>query len=211
MDKTTLVDAICEREWQMFSQVQNNGGPASCQQDAQGFKRMRTCQFAAWDTATLALYLEDLDRAGAEGRNLPMEKYAWMMERTHPDEFAALADDLPPLTQEQRDIITAIVRVQVDWEAAVDTRFPHVRAGGRPLRSAQDAPGVTSFETYLEGELKSYSLATLQSYLAHVQRVEAEGGNLALDVAEHTARAYGFASLADMEQHLADKRSGRAR
>lgn len=208
MDKTTLVDAICEREWQMFSQVQNNGGPASCQQDAQGFKRMRTCQFAAWDVATLALYLEDLDRAGAEGRNLPMEKYAWMMESTHPGEFAAIRDSLPALSREQLDCIAAIVPQVVDWEAAVDEAFPHVRAGGRPLRKAQDTPYVTSFETYLEGELKTFSLATLQSYLAHLRQVQQNGGNMALEVAEHTAHAYGFVTLEAMEQYQATRKQG---
>lgn len=206
MDRTTMIDRLCQLEWQMFSQVRNNGGPASCQQDEGFFKKMRACQFKAWSDDMLARYRDDLAAAAACGRNLPMEKYAWMMESTHPDEFAAISDSLPPLSQEQRDCIAAIVATMLDWEAAVDRAYPHMRAGGRPLRKQQDTPWATSFETYLEGELKSYSLPTLRSYLAHVQELQRNGGNMALEVAEHTARAYGFASLAAMEEHQAARK-----
>ena len=206
MDRTTLIDRLCHCEWQMFSQVRNNGGPASCQQDEGFFKKMRACQFRAWSDDMLAHYLDDLSAAGACGRNLPMEKYAWMMESTHPDEFAAIRDSLPPLSQEQRDCIAAIVPLMLDWEDAVDRAYPHMRAGGRPLRKEQDTPWATSFETYLDGELKTFSSATLRSYLEHAQQVRRKGGNMALEVAEHTARAYGFASLAAMEEHQAARK-----
>ena len=208
MDAATLINELCEREWQMFSQVQNNGGPASCQQDRDFFKKMRACQFMVWSADMLTHYLEDLQAAEACGRNLPMEKYAWMMESTHPGEFAAIRDSLPALSREQLDCIAAIVPQVVDWEAAVDEAFPHVRAGGRPLRKAQDTPYVTSFETYREGELKTLSLATLQSYLAHLRQVQQNGGNMALEVAEHTAHAYGFVTLEAMEQYQATRKQG---
>ncbi len=206
MDRTTLIDQLCQQEWQMFSQVRNNGGPASCQQDEGFFKKMRACQFKAWSDDMLAHYRDDLAAAAACGRNLPMEKYAWMMESTHPDEFAGIRNSLSQLSQEQLECIAAIVSLTLEWEAAVDGAYPHVRAGGRPLRKQQDTPWSTSFETYLEGELKSYSLPTLRSYLAHVQELQRNGGNMALEVAEHTARAYGFASLAAMEEHQAARK-----
>lgn len=206
MDIATLISELCEREWHMFSQVQNVGGPASCQQDEAFFNKMRACQFMAWNGDMLTHYLEDLVAAEACERNLPMEKYAWMMERTHPQEFAAIRESLPEVTPAQLGMIAEIVRVLVAWEADVDARYPHVRAGGRALRKDQDTPWATSFETYLEGELKTYSQATLASYLAHVQDVQQAGGNMALDVAGYTAKAYGFASLEDMEAHQAAKR-----
>ena len=208
MDIATLVSELCEREWQMFSQVQNAGGPASCQQEEAFFKKMRACQFMAWSGDMLMHYLEDLIAAEACERNLPMEKYAWMMEHTHPQEFAGIRDSLPDIPPAQLGMIAEIVRVLVDWEAEVDSRFPHVRAGGRALRKEQDTPYATSFETYLEGELKTYSQATIASYLAHVREIQNAGGNMAMDVAEYTAKAYGFASLNAMEEHQAAKQRG---
>lgn len=200
MERKKLIEALCQREWHMFVMVNNNGGTASCQQDEDFFKKMRCCQFLAWSDDMLANYLDDLEVAETCGRNLLMEKYAWMMENTHPDEFAGIRDSLPQLTEEHLALVRSIVRQQVEWEAEVDKAFPMTRSSGRPLRKDQDTGHVTSFETYLDCELKSYSLPTLKAYHKHMLDLAANGGNMALEVAENTARAYGFACLADMEK-----------
>lgn len=198
--KEVLILEICEREWQMFDKVNNNGGRASCQDDAAFFKAMRTCQFSVWNEETLVSYLNDLDQASQQGRNLLTEKYAYMMERTHPAEFAAIRDKLPLISDEKAALVKEIVATQMEWKREVDTEFPAMYANGRPLTSKQDTPWDTSFETYLEGELKTFSLKTLRSYAEYIHTVKNDGLNLARLTAERTALAYGFASLEEAEQ-----------
>ena len=201
MERELLIADLCDREWVMFSAVNNRGGRASCQNDENFFKKMRICQFTGWNDAMLESYRLDLIRAEESGRNLPMEKYAWMMESTHPSEFAEIRSSLPEVSEDSLALIQELVDIQVAWEGEVDDSYPFMRAGGRPLRKSQDTPWATSFETYMEGELKTYSLETLRLYLAHVRQLREEGRNLALIVAEQTAKAYGFASLEAAEDH----------
>lgn len=203
--KEVLIHEICEREWQMFDKVNNTGGRASCQNDADFFKAMRTCQFSVWNEATLVSYLNDLDQASQQGRNLLSEKYAYMMEYTHPAEFEGIRGKLPPISEEKAALIREIIPVQLEWEREVDTRFPAMRANGRPLTHEQDTPWVTSFETYLEGELKTYSQETLRCYADYIRSAKSGGLNLAWLTAERTALAYGFTSLEEAERVAAER------
>ena len=79
LKKDDLVSKIIEREWDMFQNVSNIGGKASCQQDYQTFEIMRYSQAMSWSEATLKSYLTDLQNARKNKRNLLTEKYARMM------------------------------------------------------------------------------------------------------------------------------------
>ncbi len=195
MDKQTIIDGICAREWQMFSRVNNAGGKADCQQDPSFFKKMRVCQFENWNMPLLESYLDDLEHAEKSGRNLLTEKYAWMMSWTHPEEFAAIRSSLPQISQEKRDLVERIVNIQLSWEEEVDSLFPYFRAQGRPLTQDNARSRTASFEVYLSGELLSYSENTLRQYLAWLNHLKSENRNMAVMVAESTARAYGYPSL----------------
>ena len=197
-----LIGDICDMEWEMFDKVQNRGGRACCQNDAAFFRRMRACQFETWNNEMLQSYRFDLREARKEGRNLLMEKYAFMMESTNPEEFLVMKDSLPRISREKAVLIRDIVSIQVEWEREVDRVYPHVRAGGRPLTSDRDGSEVTSFETYLTGELKTYSEETLRHYAEYVHRLKDAGLNLARFTAERTALAYGYASLEEAEQKI---------
>ena len=50
-------------EWQQFTQVKNQGGRASCQEDTYTFDIMRKSQFYTWDLPVLESYQEDLKEA----------------------------------------------------------------------------------------------------------------------------------------------------
>lgn len=163
---------------------------------------MRACQFATWSDALLASYKADLREARDAGRNLPAEKYARMMEDTHPEEFARLAVHLPRISPQQSRLIDAIVSIQLAWEREVDERFPRFRAGGRPLTNDGNCRRETSFATYLAGELKTCSARTLRQYLRHIRDIRRNGGNLVMEVAENIARAYGYETLLDAETAL---------
>lgn len=197
------VQNIIALEWEMFDKVQNRGGRAACQDDKQTFDIMRSSQLTAWSPEMQAGYLHDLQRAQQEGRNLLTEKYAYMMARTNPEEYAAIADRLPPRDPEKDKMIDAICQTHVAWLEDLAARYPHLAGRGRPIRRSEDAAGVTSFETYLWGELATYSADTLRAYTAYVASLKAQGQNLNEMVLKNTTQQYGYRSLEEAEAHLA--------
>ncbi|MDO6386403.1 DUF4125 family protein [Uliginosibacterium sp. 31-12] len=199
----SLIDDIVQLEWQAFDKVQNEGGRASCQDNFETFEIMRKSQFLAWDSATLASYYADLKRAAQLGRNLVQEKYARMMASTAPAEYAAFAHLLPPLSAWQQRTIERIIEIQLEWREAFARDWPRMSDQARLIRTEEDGPQGTSFETYLRGELGSYSEDTLRAYLRMVEEYQEEGRNLTTVTMEHTAKLYGYASLAAAEQKLA--------
>lgn len=201
-------DRLVEREWALFQAVHNEGGRASCQNDRATFVVMRSSQFAPWNEALVDSYSADLDEASAQGRNLLAEKYAWMMEKTHPAQFAVLREQLPQLPQEMLEDIRAIVGQQLAWMRVYRQKYPHLAAGNRALTSEEDTAWDTSFETYLEGELKTYSPETVKKLRSFVEQLEAAGKNLALLTMAATVKNYGFVSLDQAEATLAEKRKG---
>ena len=101
---TKSVEKIVSAEWALFAKVRNIGGQAPCQQDERTFFLMRSSQLAAWSPAMRDSYYGDLMAASRAGRSLLGEKYAHMMERTHPAEYEALKDTLPPHDPSARSI-----------------------------------------------------------------------------------------------------------
>lgn len=203
--KDDLIARIIQAEWKMFQQVPNAGGPAGCQQDYRTFEIMRASQAASWSETLLESYLDDLASAQRDGRNLLTEKYARMMASTAPQEYAAFASVLPALEPAVLHTIDAIVGIVLAWEADLSNRFPHVLQRGRPIHTREDRPGVTSVETYLRGELASYSQRTLNRYLDHVRAQRLAGINGSELALSHTVRSYGYPSLAAAERQLADR------
>lgn len=199
----SLVAAIIEKEWDFLQQVNNRDGRAGCQDSPQTFRLMRQSQFACWPKDALESYNADLDRARNEGRNTVTEKYAYMMRRTWPEEFAEIKSRLPPVSEEKHRLVRDIVDVNVAWEAECDRKYPNVRAKGRPLRSSEDSRAGTSFETYLEGELSTYGEETLKRLRRHVLEARERGENLAEKNLDCMAKGYGYASIADLEEKKA--------
>ncbi len=203
MDRAALVRSIIQKEWDFFQQTRNRGGRASCQDQPGTFAVMRGSQFAVWPDEALGSYAADLTAAEEEGRNPVTEKYARMMASTHPEEYEAIRDLLPPLSARSLALIEEITAIHLDWEADCDRLFPHVRATGRPLRSAEDSPLATSFETYLRGELATCSETTLEILARHAREARARGRNLARETLDHQARGCGFASVEALEESRA--------
>lgn len=201
--KETLISRIVDLEWHLFQHVQGlDGRPAGCQQDRKTFEVMRTGQATSWSTAVLESYLEDLASAQAEGRNLMTEKYARMMATTAPQAYAELYDQLSRLTPSVEAMISEITETVVAWQELLEGTYPHILKRGRPLRQSADASGVTSFETYLRGELATYSERTLQHYLEHVRRQHAAGINGARITLAYMVAQYGYGSLEAANQAL---------
>jgi hypothetical protein len=67
------------------------------------------------------------------------------------------------------------------------------------LRTAEDTPEATSFETYLRGELGTYSQNTFDRYRDFVVSLKSQGRNLTEQTVRNTVLLAGFASLDEAE------------
>ena len=202
-----LADFITETEWEMFRNVTNIGGRASCQDQRETFEIMRKSQFLAWNETSLASYLEDLMQALAEGRNLPAEKYAWMMEKTDPEQFEKIRGMLPEISLKKRTLAEKISFLHLKWTEECRTKYPCLFRGARPVYTRYDSRGAISSETYWLGELLTFSEKTLERYLDYAMSIHNNRGNLCEEILSNTMKAYGFSSLEDAENHERKERA----
>jgi hypothetical protein len=205
VSEETLIDEILQIEWSMFQSVQNIGGKASCQENPETFRVMRSSQFMSWSDEALKSYLIDLKGAEKEGRNLLSEKYAWMMKSTSPAEYSQIELLLTPLDLEVSLLIDEVAEIMLKWEEELSEEFPHLTKRGRPIRSSEDSQFVTSVETYLKGELASYSKKTLQLYYANLLDQKSKNINGARVILEHIVKQYGYESLEVANKKLEGK------
>lgn len=200
--KKELIVKVVDMEWSMFQNIPNIGGRAYCQEDKKTFGVMRSSQLMAWSEAVLVSYLDDLIEADALGMNLLTEKYARMMEFTNPIEYADISEYLLPLQQETSLLIEWIVEIHMAWNKEIDARFPNIRKRGRAISSVNDTPCSTSLETYLRGELATYSLRTLELYYQNVLEQKEQNINGAQIVLEAMIKQYGFNSLEEANKAM---------
>lgn len=201
--KEELVEHMVSLEWQAFDEVQNEGGRANCQDDWGTFSIMRTSQYLAWPKEMIISYIQDFRLANAKKWNLITEKYGRMMKTTDPEAYAAIADKLPKLTMQQETIIEQIVTLQVSWMEQFAAEYPNMAYNSRSIHTSEDTPFNTSYETYLRGELSTYSHETLKMYGNFVVQLARNNQNLAEIIMTNTALLYGYPSLEDAEKRLA--------
>ena len=196
-----FVRDIVEKEWAMFEAVNSGSGQkASCQEDPQTFYIMRSSQAEAWTEELRESYYQDLLSAEAEGRNLMTEKYARMMESTDPLYYETIRDLLPALNKEMLENIEKIIQICLKWKEESSRQYPRLAARGRPIHTQDDSPWATSFETYLRGELQTFSPRTVRLYLDMVLRMDAAGESLEQKCLLNTARRYGYRSLEEADR-----------
>lgn len=201
-DDTDCIEKIVAEEWAFFDKVENEGGRASCQNNYGEFEIMRKSQYMTWPKPLLKSYLDDVEMAKSVGENLITYKYGYMMESTAPEKFAELKDKLPPVEPERRALIDQIVEIQVGWMEEFAKAYPKLSGLARNIHTAQDTEWDTSAETYLRGELLTYSDRTLKLYGQFVAKLAREGRNLTAMTMENTAHLYGYASLEDAESKI---------
>lgn len=197
-----MIDEIIKLEWEQFDKVQNEGGRAECQDDFNTFSIMRKSQFMIFERSFLESYRNDLLDANRNGRNLITEKYARMMASTAPYEYEKLEKYLPVIDDEQKDNIEKIVSLQVGMMEEFAKEYPNMAGNARSIHSSEDNLYNTSYETYLRGELLSYSPMTVKLYLAFVNKCVLEKRNIAKEIMTNTALLYGYKSLEDAEESL---------
>jgi hypothetical protein len=186
-EKDKIIDAILEIELRMFLTV-NPVQTSGCQEYPESFKLHRRAQFAPWSEEALGSYLDDLRAAQERGENLMRRKYARMQGL------------LPPA--ESDPVLEEIVRLKMDWQAAMFRDYAAVMSGARPLTDENTQAQMTSFETYARGELETYSERTLKLLHRDLLAMQASGESLSEKVYDHLVRASGYASLGEAERKL---------
>lgn len=200
--KDALINELVQLEWKAFDQVKNEGGRADCQDDFQTFSIMRRSQYQTWPVKLLKSYIHDFRKANENGWNLITEKYGRMMESTTPTRYAQIKDSLPQISEAKKEIIEAIVAIQVQWMEEFAAKYPKAAGNARSIHTWEDNPFNTSYETYLRGEISTYSDETLDLYGRFVAQLCMEQKNLAEMTMNYTALLYGYASLEDLEDKL---------
>ncbi|MGN0157626.1 MAG: DUF4125 family protein [Brotaphodocola sp.] len=208
-NRENLEQEILDREWNMFTNVQNEGERASCQDDRVTFEVMRRSQLTVWDEASMASWLNDLESAEAEGRNLMADKYGFMMQDTAPQQYEMVREFLPELSPEKRTLVDKLTDMQVRWMEQFHEQYPCFGAQGRPVHKEDACCGDTSLETYARGELSSYSENTLRLLMEDFQMLESQEQNPGMRIMEYIAHAYGFDSVDAAEEQLRKQRESR--
>jgi hypothetical protein len=189
--KNDIIENILAIELEMFLSVPS-AQKSTCQEHPESFKLHRRAQFSAWSRNTLKSYLHDLEKAMDDGMNLMTQKYARM-------------DNLiPPLNN--NPLIDVIIGYQCTWQREMMRKYPGIMSGGRPLSSAEDSGFMTSFETYLRGELETYSDTTLEFLHQDILEKYAQGISMAEEVYHCLILDMGYESIEDAEQAVSGRR-----
>ncbi len=199
-----LVEEIARLEFEAFDKVKNEGGRASCQNDWATFSIMRKSQYLTWNRAMLLQYLYDFHREYHRGHNLIEEKYGRMMESTAPEKYREIKSHFPELTQEKKAIIEQIVGLQVGWMESFSAAYPVLAGNARKIHTSEDTAEDTSYETYLRGELGTYSDKMLELYGRYVVEYAHAGRNTAYDIMENSVKMYGYKDIDTAEREIGD-------
>lgn len=195
-----IIDEIIKIEFEAFDKVQNKDGRAGCQDDWPTFSVMRKSQYMTWTDEMLKTLLKLWKDNSARGWNMITEKYARMMESTAHDEYKELEPNLPVRSLETRAIVDQIVDIQVGWMEEFAKEYPKLAGDARDITSASDSLNNTSYETYLRGELLTYSEELIKMYGEFIVKLFQDGKNLAKMTIENTVHLEGYESLEEAEE-----------
>ncbi|OFK23691.1 DUF4125 family protein [Olsenella sp. HMSC062G07] len=195
-----LMDELVEREWAMFSTVNEGHEKVTCQERPQTFDQMRRAQFESWPTEALESYLHDLRDAEQEGRNLVTEKYLHMMRATEPESYERLGQVAPAPSPRASQLVDELTFAMVRDTDELAESYPYLSVFIRPATSAGDSSVDTSFETYTRGELMTYSERTLEALVRHQHELAAQGRSMTREAFQNTLRYQGFSSLDEAEE-----------
>ena len=199
----SLAERIAKLEFEAFDKVENEGGRASCQNDWATFRVMRMSQYLTWNHTMLMQYLYDFTVEFGKGHNLITEKYGRMMEYTDKEAYDTIKSHFPALSEEKKAVIEQIVGIQVAWMEEFAEEYPHLADNARSIHSYEDHRYHTSYETYLRGELSTYSDKMLQLYGRYVVEYARSDKNLTYDIMSHSVRMYGYKDLQAAEEFWA--------
>ena len=113
-----------------------------------------------------------------------------------------ISENFPEIDPQKRSVIEQIVAMQVAWMEEFAKEYPHMASNARSIHTSQDEIWNTSYETYLRGEISTYSDKMLQLYGAYVVEYARADKNLTYAIMENSALLYGYENLEAAENFL---------
>lgn len=190
-----LVDKIVEIEWSYFTNLKNTGGRASCQDNREEFFLTRKSQWESLNEDILKSYLDDLEEYKRNKRNPLFEKYAYMMQYTHKDEYEKIKEYLPKKNIENEEIIDKIEAIIMKLEIEFSEKYPKISRVARAI-DTNDEGKLASIRTYLRGEHSTYSVKTNTLYYNYISSLKY---NLVEEIYSKIICKKGFKSLDELE------------
>ena len=164
------------------------------------FDVMRKSQFLIWDLPLLESYWQDLQEGKAQGRNLVMEKYAYMMESTAPKEYEAIATGLPKISEEKQAMVEQIVAIQVGWREEFAEKYPHLSGQARIIHTSEDTLYDISFVDLSAGKNLRHILCRHWCSMEDVLwRLCRNKKIMTEEIMRYTTAFYGYKTLEDAE------------
>ena len=118
----------------------------------------------------------------------------------HVESYTSIQHLLPAISPFKQELIEVIVRIQLNWQTEYAQRYPKLAAHSRPILTSHDDLTETSFESYLRGELYTYSDRTLTLYAKHLAKIRERGENITLLSMGFLAKMSGFDDTGMMER-----------
>lgn len=165
-------------EWNFFTNINNIGKRAYCQDNSFTFIYSRLCYWNIYNDIILTSYLNDLVNAKNENRNLVTEKYAYIMQYTDPEYFNKIKKYLPPISDYKKNTVNSIMLIYMNWEEEIKKNNPELLDNNRDLYNPSQSTARTTIEYYFKGELISYSESTLNLILKYYLSAFQKGINL---------------------------------
>ena len=123
------------------------------------------------------------------------------MKYNSPQEYEKVKNILENPSKNKITLIEKIMSIYMKWEEEFFKKYPIFSSMGRPLYSTEDNNIETSIETYLKGELLSYSEKTLQLYLKYIIEMKEKNINLAIKNMDNLASMQGFKKSDEVEEY----------
>jgi len=181
--KTDIIDRILDIELGMILSL-----PTSWKnfyrEHPERFKFSRSAQFIPWSLEALKSYLNDLEGALHDGVNL-----------------ISIRIDNVHNPKNTNPIVDVIVAHQCLWQREVIRKYPAMMNGKRMAGNIGESPFLASFESYLKGELETYSDRTLSLLHRDILDKHAQGINMAEETYRYLIHELGFDSLSEAEKH----------
>ena len=95
-----------------------------------------------------------------------------------------------------------IIKVQISWMEEFSDKYPNMAKNSRKIHTYEDEEYETSYETYLRGELGTYSDNTFLLYGRFIAALAKEGRNLAYEIMLNIALLNGYRSVEHAEEKL---------